>query len=141
MLVAEHEVADDREAGILAGPVAGPRGMRLQHAGGDGVERLEHAGDRAGGERRDLELACAELVDVGAEVLERLVGELGGAPHRLHLPFGRLLRQNDRRRGGSRGCRRLDESATLHGCPLLDVSTARTARPARRSLRWRQSIY
>ena len=70
MLIAEDEVADHGQAGILAGEVAGPRRVRLQHAGADRIERLEHAGHRAGGERLDLRAGRWCCLDALAEVLE-----------------------------------------------------------------------
>ncbi len=114
MRVAEIQIAEHREAGILAGPVDRRRGLRLQHAGRDGVQRLEHARDRAGGERLDRQPSVGELLDPCAEILEHLVGELGRAPHRLATPFRHLLRLRDRRcadcRGGGAGGCSLHES-------------------------------
>ena len=41
MLVAENEVTDDGQPGVLACPVTRPRRVALQHARGHGIERLE----------------------------------------------------------------------------------------------------
>ncbi len=83
MLVAEHEVADHREAGILAGPVAGPRGLRLQHAGGDRVERLEHAGDRARRRTAGSPAGRSTPASRARRNPRSTCGELGRAPQRL----------------------------------------------------------
>jgi hypothetical protein len=113
MLIGEVEVTDHGKAGVLAGPVHRRRRLRIQHAGGDGVERLENPDDGSGGEGLDLEAATGGRADPLAEVLERLVGGLGGAPHGLGTPADLGLRSDDGgcpdRRSNCGGC---DEAAS-----------------------------
>jgi hypothetical protein len=108
VLVAEVEIAEHRETGVLAGEVHRRGRLALQHAGLHRLERLEHADDCAGGKGLDLEAAVGRLADAGAEILEGLVRDLGGAPQRLHAPLGRLLTGDD---GGEAGDARARDGA------------------------------